>query len=82
MLSSEDGVYLLTGGINCYVAENEAGKTTMVAGLIATLFGLKHHQKVLRLLLLIVSATGTILTGVAVKLYLTVGKKIPDQAGF
>ncbi|MFY9114693.1 MAG: AAA family ATPase [Dethiobacteria bacterium] len=37
--------FIFSPGINCYVAENEAGKTTMVAGLIATLFGLKHHQK-------------------------------------
>ncbi|NLZ28113.1 MAG: AAA family ATPase, partial [Firmicutes bacterium] len=32
-------------GINCYVAENETGKTTMVAGLIATLFGLSHRRR-------------------------------------
>ncbi|MGI5875914.1 MAG: hypothetical protein ACOX6X_03730 [Dethiobacteria bacterium] len=34
-----------TKGINCYVAENERGKTSMVAGLIATIFGLSHRQK-------------------------------------
>lgn len=32
-------------GISCYVAGNESGKSTMVAGLIATLFGLRHRQK-------------------------------------
>ena len=31
--------------INCYVARNESGKTTMIAGLIATFFGLLHRQK-------------------------------------
>ena len=31
--------------INCYVARNERGKTTMVAGLLATFFGLKHRQR-------------------------------------
>ncbi len=32
-------------GINYYVAENETGKTTMVAGLITTLFGLSHRSR-------------------------------------
>lgn len=36
-----------TSGINCYVQENEKGKSTMVAGLIATLFGLSHRQRTL-----------------------------------
>lgn len=31
--------------ISCYVAGNESGKSTMVAGLIATFFGLRHRQK-------------------------------------
>lgn len=34
-----------TEGINCYVADNEKGKSSMVAGLIATIFGLSHRQK-------------------------------------
>ncbi len=31
--------------INCYVASNESGKSTMVAGLVATFFGLMHRQR-------------------------------------
>lgn len=31
-------------GLNCYVARNEAGKSTLAAGLTATLFGLSHRQ--------------------------------------
>ena len=34
-----------TNGVNCYVAENESGKTTMIAGLVATYFGLSHRQR-------------------------------------
>ncbi len=32
-------------GANCYISGNETGKTTMLAGLIATIFGLSHSSK-------------------------------------
>lgn len=37
--------FTFTGGSNCYVASNEAGKTTILSGLSAVLFGLSHRQK-------------------------------------
>ncbi len=37
--------FIFSEGSNCYVASNEAGKTTMLSGLSAVLFGLSHRQK-------------------------------------
>ncbi|HHU76618.1 MAG TPA: hypothetical protein GXZ24_06990 [Firmicutes bacterium] len=37
--------FIFSESINSFVAENESGKTTMSAGLIAVLFGLSHRQK-------------------------------------
>lgn len=39
----EPSIFVFNEGINRFVAENETGKTSMMAGVIATLFGLTHR---------------------------------------
>ncbi len=41
----EPTAFTFAHGVNRYVAENETGKTTMVAGIVATIFGLSHRQR-------------------------------------
>ncbi|MDD4169365.1 MAG: AAA family ATPase [Desulfotomaculaceae bacterium] len=41
----EATTFSFTPGINGYIAANETGKTTMMAGLLATIFGLTHRQR-------------------------------------
>jgi len=37
--------FTFTEGINSYIAANETGKTSMMAGLLATIFGLSHRRR-------------------------------------
>ncbi len=41
----EATTFTFTQGINGYVAANETGKSSMVAGLLATIFGLSHRRR-------------------------------------
>ncbi|KAF1084737.1 Chromosome partition protein Smc [Sporotomaculum syntrophicum] len=41
----EATTFTFTQGINGYIAANETGKTTMMAGLLATIFGLSHSRR-------------------------------------
>lgn len=41
----EQKTFTFNKGINGYIAENETGKTSMMAGLLATIFGLSHRQR-------------------------------------
>ncbi len=41
----EATTFTFTPGVNGYIAANETGKTSMMAGLLATIFGLTHRRR-------------------------------------